>query len=96
MERRQREKGRQVKVLLQEIRRLRDENESLQIQVSLAGPSRSRQPRSQRTNSRQNEEAMYPGNAKSPPNEHEVRPNERPLPAYYVPHEESYDSTCIS
>ena len=52
IERRQRKNERQVKVLLQETRRLREENEVLRIQVSFTSPSRSRQPRSHRTNSR--------------------------------------------
>ncbi|KAL6323310.1 hypothetical protein AAG906_029317 [Vitis piasezkii] len=65
MERCQHESERQMQALLHETRRLREENEVLLIQVSSSGPSRSRRPRSQRSNSRQNEEAMYPRNADS-------------------------------
>ena len=82
MERRQRESERQVQALLQETRRLREENDVLQIQASLSGPPRSRHPRSQQTNSRQNEEVIYPENAESPSDEHGTRPDERPLPTY--------------
>ena len=62
MERRQHESERQMQALLQEIRRLREENEVLHIQVSSSAPPCSPQPRSQRANSRQNEEATYPRN----------------------------------
>ena len=62
MERRQRESERQVHALLQETRRLREENDMLRIQASSSGPSCNRQPRSQQTNSKQNQEATYPRN----------------------------------
>ncbi|KAL6330030.1 hypothetical protein AAG906_039945 [Vitis piasezkii] len=47
MEIRQQESERQVQALLQETRRLEEENDVLRIQVSSSGPPRSRQPRSQ-------------------------------------------------
>ncbi|KAL6332485.1 hypothetical protein AAG906_008516 [Vitis piasezkii] len=58
MERHQQESEQQVQTLLRETRRLQEENDVLRIQVSSSGPSRSRQPKSQRTNSKQNEEVQ--------------------------------------
>ena len=74
MEIRQRKSERQVQALLQEMRRLKEENDVLHIQVSSSGPPRSRQPRSQRANSRRNNEATYPGNAEFLSNEPERMP----------------------
>ncbi|RVW28607.1 hypothetical protein CK203_100879 [Vitis vinifera] len=62
MERCQRESKRQVQALLYQTRRLKEENKVLRIQVSSSAPPRSPQPRSQRVNSRKNEEATYPRN----------------------------------
>ncbi|RVW67723.1 hypothetical protein CK203_063288 [Vitis vinifera] len=59
-------------------------------------PFHDRQLRSQRTNSRQNQEATYPRNTKPLSDVHGVWPDERPLPAYHAPPDESSDSTCIS
>ena len=47
IERRQQESERQVQALLQETRRLREENDVLRIQVSSSGPPRNQQPRGQ-------------------------------------------------
>ena len=96
MERHQRENERQVQTLLQETRRLREENDVLRIQVSLLGLPWSRQLRSQRTDSRQNEEATYPGNVEFPSNEQEVLPKEISPPACHAPQDESSDFTRIS
>ena len=68
----------------------------LRIQTSSSGPSRDWQLRSQQTNSRQNQEATYPRNTKPLSDVHGVWPDERPLPAYHAPPDESSDSTCIS
>ena len=51
MERRQRENEQQVQALLQETRRLKEENDVLRIQASSSGPSHDQQLRNQRTNS---------------------------------------------
>ena len=68
-ERRQRKSKRQMQALLCETRRLGEENKVLRIQVSSSSPPRSGQPRSRQMNSRQNEEATYPGNVEFPSNE---------------------------
>ena len=77
MERRQRESERQMQALLHETRRLREENEVLRIQVSSSGPPHSHRPRNERTNSRENEEATYPRNAKFPYNKQGAQPEQR-------------------
>ncbi|KAJ9708894.1 hypothetical protein PVL29_000744 [Vitis rotundifolia] len=86
---------REMQALLQETRRLKEENEVLRIQLSSANPPRSRQPRSQQTNSRQNEKATYPGNTESSSDEHDMQLNERPLLAYYASQKETSDSTRV-
>lgn len=96
MERHQRESERQLQALLRETRRLKEENDVLQIQVSSLGPPHSRQPRSQLTNSRQNEEVIYPKNVESPFDEHGMQPDEKPLPTYHALLDESSDSTGVS
>ena len=91
MERRQWESERQVQALLQETRRLREENDVLRIQVS-SEPPRCQQRRSLRCN----QEAMYPGNASPPLDAHGVWPGEGPVPTHCAPQEESLDFTRIS
>ena len=61
MERRQLESKRQMQALLQEARRLREENEVLRIQVSSSGPPHDQRLRGQGANSRPNPESVYPG-----------------------------------
>ncbi|KAJ9682518.1 hypothetical protein PVL29_018437 [Vitis rotundifolia] len=95
-ERCQQESERQVQALLRETRRLREENDVLCIQVSSSGPSRSRQPKSQRTNSKQKEEVSYPRNIKFPSSGQEMPPEEKFPLAYQAPLDESSDSTHIS
>ena len=82
--------------MLQETRRLREENDVLRIQVSSSGPSRDQQSRSQRTNSRHNQEVTYPRTIEPLPNVHRVWPGEGPLPTCCTPQDESSDSTRIS
>ncbi|RVW41115.1 hypothetical protein CK203_069718 [Vitis vinifera] len=64
--------------------------------VSSSGPPRSRQPRSQRKNSRQNEEVTYLGNAEFSSNEPERQPEKRSPPTCYALQDESSDSIHIS
>ena len=90
------ESEQQVQALLQETRRLREENDVLHIQVSSSSPPCSRQPRSQWVNSRQNEEATYPGNAEFPSNESERMLEQRSPLAYHTQQDESSDSTRVS
>ncbi|RVW30375.1 hypothetical protein CK203_097898 [Vitis vinifera] len=66
-----------MQALLYETKRLKEENEVLHLQVSSLGHPRSRQPRSHRTNSKQNEEASYLGNAKFLSDEQEMQSEER-------------------
>ncbi|RVW51276.1 hypothetical protein CK203_075451 [Vitis vinifera] len=95
MERHQQESEQQVQTLLRETRRLQEENDVLRIQVSSSGPSRSRQPKSQRTNSKQNEEVSFPRNAKFPYDSQEVQLEEKfPLTCPTLL-DESSDSTRI-
>lgn len=85
-----------MQALLHETRRLREENKVLRIQVSSLGPPRSQQPKSQRMNSRQNEETSYPGNVKFPFDEWERQPEERFPPVCQAPLDEGFDSTRVS
>ncbi|RVW25288.1 hypothetical protein CK203_110567 [Vitis vinifera] len=80
-----------MKVTLTGVRLWKDTSEK-----GATSPSHDRQLRSQRTNSRQNQEATYPRNTKPLSDVHGVWPDERPLPAYHAPPDESSDSTCIS
>ncbi|KAJ9707303.1 hypothetical protein PVL29_002334 [Vitis rotundifolia] len=72
MERRLHKSERQVQSLLHETRRLREKNNMLRIQVSSSSPSHSQQPKSQRTNSKQNEEVSFPRNMEFSHDYHEV------------------------
>ena len=96
MERRQCESERQMQALLQEIRRLREENEVLRIQVSSSAPLRSPQPRSQHANSRQNKEATYPRNVDFLHAEQGMQPEQRSPPSCHAQQDESSDSTRVS
>ena len=59
MERCQRENDRQMQSLLYQMKRLKQENEELQAQMSASGPSQSRHPQSQQTTSRRIDEAYF-------------------------------------
>ncbi|KAL6345033.1 hypothetical protein AAG906_007764 [Vitis piasezkii] len=84
-------RGDEVQALLQETRRLKEENDVLRIQVS-SEPPRCQQRRSLRCN----QEAMYPGNASPSLDAHGVWPGEGPVPTHRAPQEESSDFTHIS
>ena len=58
-----------MQTLLREMRRLREENEVLHIQESSSSPPCSQQPKSQRTNSKQNEEVSFPNSQEALPEE---------------------------
>ena len=62
MESRQRKSDRQMHSLLLQTKRLKQENEELQAQMSTSGPSQSRHPQSQQIGSRQIDEASFPRN----------------------------------
>ncbi|RVW53140.1 hypothetical protein CK203_080640 [Vitis vinifera] len=63
IERRQLASERQLKALLQETERLREENAILRIQASTSGPPRRQRSRGQVANSRPEPESIYPGTA---------------------------------
>ena len=82
--------------LLRETRRLREENNMLRIQVSSSGLSRSRQLKSQRTNSKQNEDVSFPRNAKFFFDSQEERPEEKLPLTHPTLLDDSSNSTHIS
>ncbi|KAL6346505.1 hypothetical protein AAG906_000123 [Vitis piasezkii] len=84
MERHQQESERQVQALVREARRLREENDVLRIQ-----------PKSQRTDSKQNEEVSFPKNAKFPSCSQKVQPEEKVPPTCPMLLDESFDFTRI-
>ncbi|RVW53148.1 hypothetical protein CK203_115774 [Vitis vinifera] len=63
IERRQLASERQLKALLQETERLKEENAVLRIQASTSGPPRRQRSRGQVANSRTEPESIYPGSA---------------------------------
>ncbi|RVW76101.1 hypothetical protein CK203_049151 [Vitis vinifera] len=69
---------RQLKALLQETERLREENVVLRIQASTSGPPRRQHSRGQVANSRpqQEPESIYPGTTGAIPRACNVRPHE--------------------
>ena len=85
MEKRKLESERQVQVLLQETRRLKEENDVLRIQVSSSGPPHDQRPRGQGTNSKHNQKTMYLGVTEIAPDMRGEGPSERPLPTYHAP-----------
>ncbi|RVW69736.1 hypothetical protein CK203_060622 [Vitis vinifera] len=78
IERRQLASERQLKALLQETERLREENAVLRIQASTSGPPRRQRSRGQVANSRpqQEPESIYPGTTGAIPGACNVRPHE--------------------
>ncbi|RVW72939.1 hypothetical protein CK203_053121 [Vitis vinifera] len=96
IERRQLASERQLKVLLQETERLREENAVLRIQASTSGPPRRQHLRGQVANSRPELESIYPGTAGAIPETYNMRPHEPHTPMPRAPREESSDSTHFS
>ncbi|RVX23643.1 hypothetical protein CK203_000354 [Vitis vinifera] len=86
---------RQLKALLQETERLREENVVLRIQASTSGTPRRQRSRGQVANSRpqQEPESIYPGTIGAIPGACNVRPHEPRTPMPRAPREESSDST---
>ncbi|RVW62293.1 hypothetical protein CK203_061558 [Vitis vinifera] len=93
IERRQLASEKQLKALLQETERLREENVVLRIQASTSGPPRRQRSRGQVANSRPEPESIYPGSAGAIPGACNVRPHEPHTPMPRAPCEESSDST---
>nr|CAN82527.1 hypothetical protein VITISV_028059 [Vitis vinifera] len=98
IERRQLASERQLKALLQETERLREENVVLRIQASTSGPPRRQRSRGQIANSRpqQEPESIYPGTTGVIPRACNVRPHEPRTPMPRASREESSDSTHFS
>ncbi|WJZ96220.1 hypothetical protein VitviT2T_014926 [Vitis vinifera] len=98
IERRQLASERQLKALLQETERLREENAVLRIQASTSGPQRRQRSRGQVANSRpqQEPESIYPGTTGAIPGARYARPHEPSTPMPRAPREESSDSTHFS
>nr|CAN77000.1 hypothetical protein VITISV_042383 [Vitis vinifera] len=98
IERRQLASERQLKALLQETERLREENVALRIQASTSGPPRRQRLRGQVANSKpqQEPESIYPGITGAIPGACNVRPHEPRTPMPQAPREESSDSTHFS
>ncbi|RVW19451.1 hypothetical protein CK203_114598 [Vitis vinifera] len=96
IERRQLASERQLKALLQETEKLREENAVLRIQASTSGPPRRQRSRGQVANSRPEPESIYPGTAGAILGTCNVRPHEPHTPMPRAPHEESSDSTHFS
>ncbi|RVW75353.1 hypothetical protein CK203_010316 [Vitis vinifera] len=87
IERRQLASERQLKALLQETERLREENAVLRIQASTSGPPRRQRSREQVANSRpqQEPESIYPGTTGVIPGACNVRPHEPRTPMPRAP-----------
>ena len=96
MERRQLERKQQMQALLQETRRLREENAVLHIQVSSSGPPHDQRLRGQGANFRPNLKSVYPGTTGVIPNMRNERSRERLVPTYHAPQDESINSTRLS
>ncbi|RVW31288.1 hypothetical protein CK203_100320 [Vitis vinifera] len=96
IERRQLASERQLKALLQETERLREENAVLRIQASTSEPPRRQRSRGQVANSRPVLESIYPGTAGAIPGACNVRPHEPHTPMPRAPREENSDSTHFS
>ena len=96
IERRQLASERQLKALLQETERLREENVVLRIQASTSGPPRRQRSRGQVANSRPEPESIYPGTTGVIPEARNVRPHEPHTPIPRALREEILDSTHFS
>ena len=91
IERRQRENERQTQILLQETRKLREENNVLRIQGSSQ-----RQHYQRGQDPYLNQEAPFPREASPTLEAHEAWPNETPVHAHHVRQDESLGSTRVS
>ena len=85
-----------MQALLQETRRLREENAVLRIQVSSSGPPHNQRSRGQGVNFRLNPESVCPGTTGVIPDMRDERSREQPVPTYHAPQDESSNSTRLS
>ncbi|RVX08099.1 hypothetical protein CK203_014871 [Vitis vinifera] len=96
IEKRQLASEKQLKALLQETERLREENAVLRIQASTSGPPRRQRSKGQVANSKPEPESIYPGSTGAIPGTYNARPHEPRTPMPRAPREESSDSTHFS
>ncbi|RVW89208.1 hypothetical protein CK203_032560 [Vitis vinifera] len=96
IEKRQLASEKQLRALLQETERLREENAVLRIQASTSGPPRRQRSKGQVANSRPEPESIYPGSTGAVPGTYNARPHEPRTPMPRAPREESSDSTHFS
>ncbi|RVW17602.1 hypothetical protein CK203_096710 [Vitis vinifera] len=80
IEKRQLASEKQLRALLQETERLREENAVLRIQASTSGPPRRQRSRGQVANSRPEPESIYPGSTGAVPGAYNARPHEPRTP----------------
>ncbi|RVX19897.1 hypothetical protein CK203_005315 [Vitis vinifera] len=85
IEKRQLASEKQLRALLQETVRLREENAVLRIQASTSGPPRRQRSRGQVANSRPEPESIYPGSIGTVPGAYNARPHEPHTPMPRAP-----------
>ncbi|RVW25219.1 hypothetical protein CK203_105969 [Vitis vinifera] len=96
IEKRQLASEKQLKALLQETERLREENAVLRIQASTSGLPRRQRSKGQVANSKPEPESIYPGSTGAIPGTYNARPHEPRTPMPRAPREESSDPTHFS
>ena len=96
IEKKQLASEKQLRALLQETERLREENAVLRIQASTSGPTRRQCSRGQVVNSRPEPESIYPRLTGAVPGAYNARPHEPRTPMPRAPREENSDSTHFS
>ncbi|RVW75024.1 hypothetical protein CK203_053658 [Vitis vinifera] len=87
IEKRQLASEKQLRALLQETERLREENAVLRIQASTSGPPRRQRSKGQVANSRPEPESIYPGSTGAVPGTYNARPHEPRTPMPRAPRE---------
>ncbi|RVW67696.1 hypothetical protein CK203_063387 [Vitis vinifera] len=85
IEKRQLASEKQLRALLQETERLREENAVLRIQASTSGPPRRQRSKGQVANSRPEPESIYPGSTGAVPGTYNARPHEPRTPMPRAP-----------
>ncbi|RVW21993.1 hypothetical protein CK203_109825 [Vitis vinifera] len=85
IEKRQLASEKQLRALLQETERLREENAVLRIQASTSGPPRRQRSKGQVANSRPEPESIYPGSTGAVPGTYNTRPHEPRTPMPRAP-----------
>ncbi|RVW85881.1 hypothetical protein CK203_035323 [Vitis vinifera] len=96
IEKRQLASEKQLKALLQETERLREENAVLRIQASTSGPPHRQRSKGQVANSKPEPESIYPGSTGAIQERTTQGPMSHGTPMPRAPREESSDSTHFS